>query len=109
MSFALLNPIDNTVIKVYSRDTDDYFYELEASRNIWVEPLTFGRIPHRVNIRKHGLVTIMRAPGVFMSQGILVDQGPIDIEKDIYTGMFNLNHVRVLVHEGDIISRLVAL
>jgi dUTPase len=107
MSFHILNPIDDSVICTVERGQR---YDLPASKTIYIESLTMGLIIHQIKIHilNDGPVIISRKPGIFISNGIWVDCGPVE-SGYINTEIFNLSNNRIRIHSGDSISCLLAL
>lgn len=114
MAFDVINPHDGRVVERFIRGR---YLDLQASRNVYIPALCMAIIPHDVRIDfiledhdniSYGPVWLARIPGVFMSHSLFVDCGPVNAGV-IQTEVFNLSSDRILVREGDCISRLVAL
>lgn len=129
MSFSLINPIDGSVVTTFLAKWEaamlyphpnptpiggmcshkvDNSMELDASRNMFIEPLSTCAIPHKVHIECHGEVWLARLPIIFISHCLMVDQGPVE-SGEIITYVFNYSSARIIVHKGQSVSKLVAL
>lgn len=105
MSFQLINPVDGSIVANFKSGEQ---FTLDADRTVIIDTLCTAIIRHNVYIKTKGLVWIVRKPGVFLTQTLIVDSGPVD-DGEVLTYVFNFGAERIHMGKGEAVSRLVAL
>lgn len=106
MSFYILNPADNSPIVTFVKgDT----FELVASRNVFIEKVSFALVPHHIKVQKAGgLIMLIGIPEFSVSHSLWVSPALVE-DGFVTTFVFNISDKGVRVGKGEIVSKLVAL
>lgn len=88
-----------------------YSLDLPAAKTIFIAPLAAGIIYHGLSMGEVDstcTVLLVRVPGTF-EKSIIVDSGPVDLDKELYTSVFNISNKRLRIAKGQVISRLISV
>ena len=108
--FHLINPVNGKVAKSFERGQS---YDLEATRRVYVGPLSTAVILHRELFDcDEGEYAIYPVAGLFLAMTLIIPVEHYQLEacrKTFQTPVFNFGTQRQQIEEGSVISRLIAL